>query len=118
MICFEITINDEKICTAGLVNGRGVLTTIIDRLMREPAEEDQGEAAHVTVGGLANYGNNDTEHLDWVKRPLSVGDQVSIRVVDSDDIDDPVSRERIDPDFEEKEERKYYERLKKKYEAE
>lgn len=60
MICFEITINNEKICTAGL-NGDGVLTAIIDYVKQDARNR---ETTTISVGGLAHKGNSGDENLD------------------------------------------------------
>lgn len=115
MICFEVTINGKKVCTAG-IEGIGVLTAIFDFARRKKdGEEIVQEGPHLKIGGLNCHGKNDDENLDWVKRHLSVGDEVSIRIIDSLQIDQPKTRKRSDPEFVEKQQRKYYEKLKREY---
>lgn len=80
MIAFEISVNGEKLCTAG-IGDKGVLSAIINGPKRP----------NLSVGGLAN-----DEHLHWLEREagfgLKVGDEVTVRIVEADCVDEPVGR--------------------------
>jgi hypothetical protein len=80
MIAFEVWVNGEKKCTAG-VGDKGVLNAI----MNGPSHP------HLSVGGLSGE-----EHVRWLERngELKVGDEVTIRIVETDQIDEPVDRYR------------------------
>ena len=56
--------------------------------------------------------------LTWVDRPLSIGDETQIKIIESDQVDDLQFRERQAPDLIEKARREYYEKLKREYESE
>ena len=121
MICFEITINGEKICTAGIEQEYGVISSILTWVKRKkaPAEtcsEVSEEELFLDVGGLITHGNNNHENLKWLKREIEAGDEITIRVIESDSCTQSSSRTKQDPDFLEKEKRKYYKKLKKEYE--
>jgi predicted RNA-binding protein with RPS1 domain len=80
--------------------------------------EDEGNkdnALCLSVGGLIHQGKHDYEHLDWIKRSLKIGDAIAIRVVESDEVSPPIRREKQDPDFVAREQRRYYENLKQEY---
>ena len=125
MICFEIFVNGKKICTAGIDSEFGVLTSIltwVKRDLNQFSSEDRHEMLEeeldFNVGGHISYGKNDYENLDWIKKSLSLGDEIKIRIVESAKADEPLNRARSDPDLVEKQKRKYFERLKKEYEKE
>jgi hypothetical protein len=65
------------------------------------------------IGGLV-----DDAHLKWpAPRSLAIGDEVIVRIVDTVHPDPPASMLRDDRALAEASERKYYERLKGKYEG-
>lgn len=109
-VCYAISVNDGPVVIAGdpLVN---VLTTMLTHV------RDRGEL-ELRAGGLLSRAEHDNEHIDWLCQNLRVGDRVTIEVVDREDTSEPISRERLDPGFSEREERRYFEHLKQKYEAE
>jgi hypothetical protein len=123
MICFEIHINGKKVCTAGVDSPYGVLTSILTWVRRdlrqfqlEKRGKIQEEEINFDVGGHISHGKNDHENLKWIKESLSIGDEITIRIIDLDKSDEPLERKRSDPDFVEKQKRKYFEKLKEEYE--
>lgn len=81
MIAFEVLVNGKKLCTAG-VGEKGVLNASI----LGP------KSPRLRVGGLCNE-----EHVVWISpRPaaheLKAGDEVTIRVVETDVADEPTDR--------------------------
>jgi hypothetical protein len=97
MICFEVTINGEKACTAG-VGDAGVLSTILTfakRFEESQENQDQGKSEHIDlrVGGIANVDAETSEHVDWIHRDLSPGDEISIKVIEAAKCDRPASKE-------------------------
>src|SRR5262249_40865372 len=89
MKCFEVTINGEKLCTAGVEDG--VLTSILAyvKRARRPEDEREGhtsekvESLDIRVGGLENISDEATANIDWLVRDLSIGDEIRIRIIDS-----------------------------------
>jgi hypothetical protein len=106
-LCFEIRINDGPSTIAGQT-GISVLSTTLTFVSARNALEGRS-------GGLINAGPHDNEHVQWLQSDLRIGDQISIRIVESETPSAPTTRERLDPTFSENEERAYYERLKKRY---
>lgn len=54
---------------------------------------ETGAKTFIEVGGLANE-----EHIDWVKqKPLQVGDEICVKIVESGSADEPVRRRRNHP---------------------
>ena len=79
MICFEVWVNGEKICLAG-VGESDVLTCILDGGRR-------GLKSNLHVGGLVNE-----KHVRWTEKrhSLEVGDEVTIKIVEADTVDEPI----------------------------
>ncbi len=99
---FEITINGEKLCTAG-IEGYGVLSTTITRVKRNPGQVDSAklrnmsfeetlrEVAEINVTGLDT---NDSaggrgKHVGWLVGELEVGDEIVVRVLPPGESDIP-----------------------------
>ena len=116
MIAFEVSLNGKRACVAG-VEGFGVLSAILSWVRRHPEKRRHGRTAEedltVDVGGLRSEDSGPGEHLKWISRSLSVGDRVSIRVVDTLKVDVPATRHRDDPVTIERAKRQYLQRLKK-----
>jgi hypothetical protein len=81
MICFEVWVNGEKVCLAG-VDESGVLCSIIDG-------GNKRRKSNLYVGGLV-----DDEDLRWTQKPhpLEVGDEITIKIVEADAADEPTRK--------------------------
>jgi len=106
MIAFEIFVNEEKVCTAGVDSDYGMLTSILSwakrDLSRLPAEirsEVAGEELKMVISGQKSLGDNDFENLQWKGRDLKPGDEIRIAVVDVDAVDAPESTQKIRPKY-------------------
>ncbi len=122
MICFEIFINGNKACTAGVDSKYGVLSSILTWVKRDlnnfsssTRDKIPSEELDLNVSGQISRSQNDYENLDWIKERLSIGDEIKIRIIESSKVDPPSKRQQSDPDFLKKQKRKYYENLKKEY---
>jgi hypothetical protein len=92
MICFEVEINGEIACVAG-VGETGVLTSILTWAKNNPASSTERSVneLNLTVGGLKiDETNAGKAHLDWVRRDLQVGDQIRIKVIECSECDAPI----------------------------
>ena len=122
MLCYEVYINGNKVCLAG-VDGAGVLTGILGWVKGERHEADEGsredrplvEDLYLRVGGLTHHGR-DTVHHVWVNEELRPGDEVRFRIVERDVCDPPINARTDDAKGIEQERREYYEDLKRFYE--
>ena len=97
MKSFEVKINGKKQCTAG-VGQNGVLTAILSfaKGTRASPETDQGsesESLDIRVAGLANIDPGTSEHLEWLHQDLSVGDEITIKIVEVLECDEPKTKE-------------------------
>jgi ClpX C4-type zinc finger len=99
MKCFEVTINGERLCTAGVEDG--VLTAILSFVKpQKPSDEAQAddtsvktESLDIRVGGLVNVEPDASAHVDWLTQDLFVGDEVTIKILEATTCDEPTSRE-------------------------
>ena len=107
-LCFEIAVNDGAPILAGEDN-----ISVLSACLTFVSSRNEME---LSAGGLISRGRHDNEHIEWLKHQLQVGDVVSIRIVESASPSSPLSRERQGPVDSERDEREYYERLKKRYE--
>jgi hypothetical protein len=118
MTVLDVSVNGRRLCRAG-VGADGVLDAIVSwakltgraaataRRLTQPLEETR-----LHVGGL----RGDT-HRRWVARELQIGDRVGIDVVSATRWDPPLHERRRDPRLAERQERRYYQRLKRRFEG-
>ena len=111
-IAFEITVNSETKIVAG-IEEISVLSFILSYIS---SKKDLFDRIELSVGGLLHHGKHDYEDLDWIKRHIEIGDEITIRVVETSNLTKPISRHREDPKLVEKARRKHYEALKQEYE--
>jgi hypothetical protein len=89
MRAFEVSINGEKLCVAG-IGDDGVLTTIVHFSVQH---RDGG--SFLQVGGLIGQTQ---DHVNWVnQKPLKLGDNVEVRIVETEAADSPIDAYRLDP---------------------
>src|ERR1700676_4402138 len=73
MRSFNVYLNGEKLCTAG-IGDNGVLTTIVTWVAG-----GKGESLFLNVGGLVS---STEEHIDWAnQKPLRGGDEARIEIM-------------------------------------
>lgn len=102
MLSFEITINGEKICSAGIESEFGLLTSILSWAKRDTSQLPEVERVKVpaeelklTVGGQVREKDSKQINVQWVGRYLSIGDEITIRIIETSDIDKPEILSRI-----------------------
>ena len=106
MIAFEIWINGEKICTAGVDSDLGMLTSFlswtkrdVSRLPAEMRSEVSGEELKLVINGQRNLGQNQFENVQWQGCELKPGDEVRIAIIETDQADRPAAVKKINPKF-------------------
>jgi len=118
VICFEVSINGRTLCTAG-VGEFGVLSAIVSWVHREPqsaiGESDNRATIDLEVGGLRNR-----RHFTWLTdQAISVGDQISIRIIESDNPDEATEiRSAGDPELARRNRYELYQMYKREFEIE
>jgi hypothetical protein len=105
MRAFEVHVNGERLCLAG-VGEDGVLTAIVDYAGRDK------ERLHLHVGGLLIP---EEQHVKWQDRYLNVGDEVRIRIVESVKVDVPAKRFPKNPKKEIRSQKKYVRMMAKQF---
>jgi hypothetical protein len=122
MIAFEISIDGQKKCTAGVsdLGVTSVIATWVGRVSRDPVSGQPipdrfEEELTLDAGGLAHDPDGASVHVRWLHQPLKVGQQITLAIVETQDADPPRSRVREDPTRAERQRREYYERLKREY---
>lgn len=94
MIAFEIKINEEKFATAGFDDWGLLHVHVLAHRGRGPNGENEYE---ISADGLANQAApGKYEHVRWGKHALSIGDEVTLRLVDIPSADAPLKRYRSD----------------------
>ena|ERR1700722_11928546 len=106
MQAFEVFVNGKKVCVAGIGND-GVLTTIITHAPFRRRRETR-----LRVGGLISPAD---EHVDWVESMLRAGDEVHVRIIETETVDRPSKRHPRDPKFADKMEKRNLRILAKKW---
>jgi hypothetical protein len=88
MIGFEVHVNGKKVCVAG---AECVVGVNVDWTWRSP------EYIHFAISGISNAGGED-HHVEWDRPDVAVGDEVTIRIVETDSPDSAIRRPRLKRD--------------------
>ena len=83
MICFEVNINGQKVCLAG-VGDNGVLS-----IMTTFFASSEMQKTDFRVGGSIKVDAETSQQMDWVHRELAVGDVLTVKIVEADNYDLP-----------------------------
>ena len=117
MIAFEVFLNGNKVCRAG-VGDLGVLTTVLSWVRREGRNTETREPGNIeeeltlNVGGLISSKN---EHVRWSESKLTVGDEVRVRVVNLESVDPPWDRRTEDSSEDLRRQERYVEQMAKRF---
>jgi hypothetical protein len=86
MICFEVYINGQKVCLAGIGND-GVLA-----VMATFIASSESQRTDFRVGGLIKVDAETQQQIEWLDRELKVGDDVTIKIVEAETYDAPMNQ--------------------------
>ena len=115
MICFDLYVNGEKLCRAGMEQLL-VLSCIVD--FAKASEHYAEDELAVSLGGLYAESNGGNAHPRWVERKrLLIGDEVKIKIVECNVADNPTDEEVHTAEWIRDKEREYFERMKGKFEV-
>lgn len=96
MICFEVSLNGQRLATGG-IPGFAVLSTVVSwvRSRHRPEPYRSSGVLDFHLGGLdANPRRHaDHRHLEWVRRDVALGDVVQVRVLEAESADPPLTRQ-------------------------
>jgi hypothetical protein len=85
MVAFEVHVNGKKACTAG-VGEYGVMTSILSMRKKNRGRRTMW----LEVGGLTKNGaDENSKHVSWLRVRVSIGDEIRIRVIETDSVDPP-----------------------------
>jgi hypothetical protein len=119
MYALKVRINDETPVIAG-ADDLGVLNAAVSCVGKlgsgsRSGREDEPADLFITVGGLTSRASDvPDEHLKWVsQRQLRVGDVISVELLDTPDVDAPVSGKEAEK--RQHDEREYFEHCKQVY---
>jgi len=108
MAAFEVHLNGKKLCIAG-IGDDGVLVAIVSYVVRSSRKEELS----LSVSGLVSPAQ---EHVRWRDDlELEVGDEVLLRIVESERVDRPRKRTREDPTARVKQQKHYVRAMAKKF---
>jgi hypothetical protein len=85
MICFEVYINGQKVCLAG-VGDDGVLS-----VMASFIASSESQRTDFRVGGLIKVDAEIQQQVEWIDREVNVGDDITIKIVESENYDTPMN---------------------------
>ena len=90
MIAFEIYLNDQKLCRAG-IGDSGVLSAIVNWSAATMATGARNEGLFLNMGGLVTP---ERKHVSWIdQKPLAVGDRIQVSIVEADSVDEHQRRD-------------------------
>jgi hypothetical protein len=93
MIAFEIHLNDQKLCRAG-IGDSGVLSAIVNWSAATMASGTRNEGMFLNMGGLMTP---EGKHVSWInQKPLAVGDKIQVNIVEADSVDEYQRRDPAD----------------------
>jgi hypothetical protein len=93
MIAFEIYLNGQKLCRAG-ISDSGVLSAIVNWSVATMASGTRNEGLFLNLGGLVNP---EGKHVSWInQKPLAVGDRIQVSIVEADSVDEHQKRDPAD----------------------
>jgi hypothetical protein len=85
MIAFEIHLNDQKLCRAG-IGDSGVLSAIVTWSAATMATGTRNESLFLNMGGLVTP---ERKHVSWInQKPLAVGDRIQVNIVEAESVDE------------------------------
>jgi hypothetical protein len=120
VIALSVKINNRTAIVAGHPE-MSVLTSIVTavgRLGPESAGPERREPADLEldlrVGGMTAPSENEkAEHLNWVRQDLTIGDEITIKVIETEDVVPPNERKPVQPPYDQ--ERRTFENARATY---
>lgn len=93
MIAFEIHLNHQKLCRAG-IGDSGVLSAIVTWAAAAMSTGTKDETLFLNIGGLITP---EGKHVSWAnQKPLAAGDKILLNIVETDSVDEHQRRDPAD----------------------
>jgi hypothetical protein len=103
---FRVSVNGKRLCVAGIA-GDCVLSAILSHVFGNGRDE-----TFLRVGGLESAVQ---EHVVWAHQNIKIGDEIRIKVLAGNSIDEPKNRERRDPKEDIKQQKRYVKRMAREF---
>jgi hypothetical protein len=101
MLAYEIEIDGKKYLTAG-VEDWSILSLHVTASRAEENSKVRDGYLECSVGGLTvPDGEGVRHHFRWTNAPLNIGSRISIKVVETSNVDPPKNRYRSDAKIQE-----------------
>jgi hypothetical protein len=107
MRALKVSLNGERLCVAG-IDGDCVLNTMVDHIAGRRGRPE----LYLRVGGLISATG---DHLIWRNMRLKDGDEVTVKIVQTDRADRPKRKYHMDSAENEKNTKAYVLAIAKKY---
>jgi len=106
MRAFKVYLNRKRLCVAG-IGDDGVLNTMVDYVAGHGRNE-----VYLRVGGLIVP---TMDHVLWRNQKLKPGDEVRVKIIESDSIDRPKEQHRRDSKEELRAQKRYVREMARKF---
>ena len=121
MLAFRVRVNRKNLATAGLP-GAHVLSAIFTSVVRGEAARRswaadvpfQRKELTFSLGGMLTHRDGAHEHVDWAYLNLKPGDTVTLKIIETERVDQPARRHKTEGPTIEESERRELKRLRKK----
>ena len=118
MLALQISISGTVVCTASAGADGATYFTLIERIsdVQSQVEIEIGErCVHLMLDGTRQ--SERIQHMEWLDRYIKIGEEISIKVIETDEIDPPINVSWTDLDEVKRQKREAYEQLKKEFEG-
>jgi hypothetical protein len=106
MRAFDVHLNGKRLCIAG-IGEEGVLTTTINQVVGRERDD-----LFAMIGGLISTAD---EHVKWRHLKLRVGNEIAVKIIETDRVDKPRKRYHTNSKEDERNSKAYACALAKKY---
>jgi hypothetical protein len=90
MLAYQITINGRHIATAGVQ--QGVVSAIANWLCLPAGDSKSSPEAWHAGFSVAATDEQTSENLKWLRYDVQLGDEISIKLVETETVDEPTER--------------------------
>lgn len=91
MLAYQISVNGKPVSTAGVRQG---VVSAIANWVSEPNNAAEATSADWRAGfSLAGLDTLRSEHLKWFRCDVRVGDEIGIKLIEVESVDEPIHRE-------------------------
>ena len=97
MTCFEVSINEKLVCTAGINDETGMLLALLELFKRQKQSKGRHRRDYLKLRVSGSEINDGClEQVHWLNQQVKVGDVIKIKIVETSKFDKPKSRESLE----------------------